>query len=84
MTASRRIALISVSYIVTTAVALTLYRWPNFEGHAHIPFSGFPEFLVWSPLAPALFVLDFPNSATAAAVFAILFGAALWLIFRRR
>ena len=54
----RRVALavfkLVLAYIGAGAILLMYIMRSNFVGHADIPFSGFPEFLVWSPIAPVL------------------------------
>lgn len=45
-------------YCIAGAVLVLYLRWPHYEGHPHVPLSGFPEFLLLSPLAPVLLVSD--------------------------
>jgi hypothetical protein len=60
-----------------------VYRWPHLKGHAHILLSDFPEFLVWTPIAPLLLLSNLPESVWALAAFAVLFAALSWLLGRR-
>ena len=43
---------ITLCYILAGATQILVKSYPNFQGHPHVPFSGFPEFLVFSPFAP--------------------------------
>ena len=76
------------SYLVAGAIVVTFIMRARFDGNAHIPFSGFPEFLVWSPLAPALIVNEMSEhpgqGAISLLVFCTVFFAIAWLFLRRK
>jgi hypothetical protein len=71
-----------ISYLVAGAAVILYDRWPHYEGHAHVPFSGFPEFLVWSPVAPYFVICDLftqpPKGLGGSVLFVVVFGAVLW------
>lgn len=75
-------------YLVAGATYLVYFRWPDLEGHAHVPFSDFPGFFLFSPLAPAFLAVDLSENSWRALPGALLFGAvlgvSLWLAFRKR
>lgn len=77
-----------VAYLVAGAVLVVYLRRANFGAHAHVPFSGFPEFLVWSPLAPAFIVSEFAEHRGDGLMCLMVFGAAFallsWLLLRTR
>ena len=76
------------SYLVAGAIVVTFIMRARFDGNAHIPFSSFPEFLVWSPLAPALIVNEMSEhpgqGAISLLVFCTVFFAIAWLLLRRK
>jgi hypothetical protein len=61
--------------MVSTASCLLYLQWPHFEGHAHVPFSSFPEFLVWSPIVPYFLAVEFERNPTEAILATIIFVA---------
>jgi hypothetical protein len=77
-----------LAYLCSGAILVTYIMWPNFEGHAHAPFSSFPAFLVWSPVAPALIVSEYTehqaDGITSLLVFSVSFGLVAWLLLRSR
>lgn len=73
-------------YLLAGAAYLLYFAWPNYEGHAHAPFSSFPDFLVWAPVVP-YFILDELLSMRAGAgvgllVFCAVFVGGLCLSLR--
>lgn len=46
------------SYLIAGGITLAYIAWPDFEGHAHAPFTSFPSFLVFSPLIPLFLIED--------------------------
>jgi hypothetical protein len=40
------------SYLIGALPCFVYIMWPNFGGHADVPFSAFPESLVLVPIAP--------------------------------
>jgi len=88
----RRISLFTgkllLAYVVAGAVLVMYVRRANLGGHADVPFSGFPEFLIWSPFAPALIVSEFSEHRLDGVFSMIVFGGAFslvgWLLLRRR
>lgn len=77
-----------LAYLVAGAVAVTYVMHARLDGNAHIPFSGFPDFLVWSPLAPALIVNEMSEhpgqGAISLLVFCIVLFTIAWLLLRRK
>lgn len=63
------------SYLAAGAAYLLYFAWPNYAGHAHVPFSAFPEFLVWAPVAPYLAFGELFEKRTGAVVGLLVFGA---------
>ena len=76
------------AYLVAGAIVVTFIMRARFEGNAHIPFSGFPEFLIWSPLAPALIVNEMSEhpgqGAVSLLVLCTVFFVVAWLLLRRK
>lgn len=81
------IAKLLLAYVGAGAALVMYVRRSNLGAHAHIPFSGFPGFLVWSPLAPALILSEYAehrtNGLICLLVFGAVFGVLAWLLFRR-
>lgn len=77
-----------LSYLLASAALAVIARWPNLEGHAHVPFSGFPEFLVWSPVVPLLVLGDLPQRPISGllglSVFLVVFVTSAYLLLRTR
>lgn len=77
-----------LAYLVAGAVAVTYLMRAQLGGNAHIPFSGFPEFLVWSPLAPALIVNEISEHSGQGAISLLVFCTAFifiaWLLLRQK
>jgi hypothetical protein len=75
-----------VSYLLAGAAVILFDRWPHYGGHAHVPFSGFPGFLVWSPVAPYFVICDLltqpPKGLGGSILFIVVFGALLWSTLR--
>lgn len=73
------------SYLVAGAAYLLYFAWPHYEGHAHVPFSAFPEFLVWAPIAPLFMCEALIEKRGGAVVGLLVFGtvlaSGLWLSF---
>lgn len=79
---------IAISYLLAGAAYLLYFKWPNYGGNPHVPFSGFPEFLLWSPVAPYLLFEELLEGSGASLVgflvFVVSLTAALVLFFRLR
>jgi hypothetical protein len=79
---------IALSYVLAGASYILYLKWPHYTGNSHIPFSGFPEFLLWSPIAPySLFkeLLTGSNrSFIGLLVFITAFVGMLCILFYRR
>lgn len=77
------------AYLIASAAYLCFIRWPDWEGHAHVPFSNFPGFLVWAPVAPYFMLTDWlatpgqslPGILVFAGTFAVV---CLALLMRRK
>lgn len=69
-----------LAYVVAGAISVMYVMRSNFGGHADIPFSGFPEFLVWSPLAPALIASEMSEHQVHGTISLLVFGAAFALV----
>lgn len=86
----RRVVLVLVklllAYMVAGASLVMYVMRSNFGGHADTPFSGFPEFLVWSPLAPALIASEMSEHQVHGIISLMVFGATFafvaWLLLR--
>jgi hypothetical protein len=74
-------------YLLAGVAYLLYFEWPDYEGHAHIPFSDSPAFLLWSPFAPAIVLGELMMKSWAALpgalVFVAVLAASLWLTFRK-
>ncbi len=74
-------------YCIAGAILVLYLRWPHYEGHPHVPLSGFPEFLLLSPLAPMLLV-SVPTIEgnekflSSVVLFILVFLSLLFLVFR--
>lgn len=79
---------IAVCYLLAGVAYLLYFGWPHYKGHAHVPFSAFPEFLVWSPVAPYILfqeLLEKPNNALPGLfVFGVVFAGTLWFFFWKK
>lgn len=71
-------------YLLAGAVQLLVARYPDYAGHAHLPFSSFPGFLIWTPAAPLLSLTQAPRNWGSVAVFALTFAALLALALGKR
>ena len=71
-----------LAYLVAGAIAMMFVMRARLDGNAHIPFSGFPEFLVWSPLAPALIVNEMSEHPGQGAISLFVFCTAFIFIAR--
>ncbi len=75
-------------YLLSGAAYLFFIKWPHLEGHSHVPFSGFPEFLVLAPIAPYFMMSDLieapRNSMPGVLVFMLAFTLAFWVLFKWR
>ncbi|WP_090445441.1 hypothetical protein [Duganella sp. CF458] len=82
------LAKIVASYLFAGAAYLLYFKWPHYDGHAHVPFSGFPEFLVFAPFSPFFLLEDFHDRSANALSGALVYGASLvcslWFFFKRR
>ena len=75
-------------YLAAGAAFVLFTSWPDYAGHPHVPFSGFPGMLAFSPMAPYLMLLEFEERGASGAiagvlVFVAMFAAVAWLSFRR-
>lgn len=74
-------------YLVASAAYLVYFRWRH-EGHADVPFSGFPGFFLLSPFAPAFLWVDFATRSwralPGALLYAVVLAVSLWLALRTR
>lgn len=74
---------IVASYLFAGVAYLLYFKWPHYEGHAHVPFSGFPEFLIFAPFAPFSLLDDLLNGSENATlgllIFGSMFGCSLWI-----
>lgn len=66
-----------ICYLAAGAAYLLYFAWPNYEGHAHVPFSAFPDFLVWAPVAPYLLFEELLEGRDGAVVGLLIFGTVL-------
>jgi hypothetical protein len=77
-----------IAYLLAGAILVMYLRWPNFEGHANVPFSGFPAVLIWSPIAPALIASEYSERRVDGVISFLVFGVSFcliaWLFLRRR
>lgn len=75
-------------YLLACVAYLLYLEWPDSAGHAHLPFSDFPGFLLWSPFAPAIFFGELTTNSwralPGAFVFVFVLAASLWFTFRKR
>lgn len=79
---------LTACYLVAGAAYLLYVSWPHYEGHPHIPFSDFPAFLVFSPVAPLMLfeevAIDPRRAWPGALVLGTVLVGGLWIIFRKR
>jgi hypothetical protein len=77
----------AVSYLLASATYLLYFKWPYYEGHPDAPFTAFPDFLVWSPIAPYFLFHEFLESPHKGLLGLLVFGfvlaGSLWFFFRR-
>jgi hypothetical protein len=77
-----------LSYLLAGAAFLLYYEWPYDQANSHVPFSSFPEFLVWSPMAPVILFDQIIKKPIASlfglVIFSIVFIVSMWLFFRRK
>ncbi|RNF84163.1 hypothetical protein [Montanilutibacter psychrotolerans] len=77
-----------LSYLLASAALAVFVKWPNLDGNAHVPFSGFPEFLVWSPMVPFLALGDLPQRPVSGlldlSVFLAVFVTSACLLLRTK
>jgi hypothetical protein len=75
---------LALCYVGAGAIyVLATFPW---EGHAHIPGTGFPGMLMWSPLAPVFLASDLSTGGRAlvnVAIFVMSLVVFVWLSFRR-
>lgn len=76
------------SYLSAGAIYLLYFKWPHYEGHPHVPFSEFPEFLIFAPFVP-FFLLDNllnrpGDSAAGLLIFGAAFGCSLWIFLKKK
>jgi hypothetical protein len=75
-------------YLLGGAAYIFYIQWPNLDGHAHVPFSGFPATMVMAPLAPYFIVSDLmettSHSTFGTLVYLVSFGVAFWFFFNWR
>lgn len=64
-----------VVYLLAGMVFLVFSRWPNLSGNGHVPFSGFPEFLIFAPIVPILVFDEAKSGAMGSLVAAVLYFA---------
>ena len=83
----RTVSAVFASYLAAGAALMLYERWPHYAGHPHVPFSGFPEFLAWSPVAPYLVFTELLERSGrgpgGAVVFLLVFGVLLGWTARR-
>lgn len=79
---------LAACYLIASISYLLYLKWPDYQGHADIPLSGFPAFLVFAPVAPLFWFDEFAADPRNALVGLIVFGgvlaAGLWLSLRKR
>jgi hypothetical protein len=68
-------------YCIAGAALLMYHSWSNWDGHAHVPFSGFPEFLIFSPIAPYFLGSGSENWLNEFLVFFVTLAVLLLLVF---
>ena len=73
-------------YLIASVGCMLYLQWPHYAGHAHVPFSSFPSFLVFAPFSPYFAVTRFRSSSAesigALAVFFAVFVATRFIIGR--
>jgi hypothetical protein len=78
----------SVCNLLAGAAFLLYEKWPYEQGNSHVPFSSFPEFLVWSPMAPVILfdrIIEKPIAGLFGfTIFSAVFIIGVWLLFRRK
>jgi hypothetical protein len=62
-TAARVLARALLCYLLGGAALTIALSWNDLSGHPHVPFSGFPAVLVWSPVAPVMLVAGVGDSS---------------------
>lgn len=58
-------------YVGAGAIQLLVGKFPNYSGHPDAPFTSFPSFLIWSPFAPVLAILDGAEELNSLLVFLV-------------
>jgi hypothetical protein len=75
-------------YLLAGMTCILYFGWPDYQGNPDIPFSGFPEMLIWSPMAPLILfdhlTENLPVGLIGLALFSFTFIAMLWLFFRKQ
>jgi len=74
------IAKLLLAYVIAGATLVMYVRRTNFGGHADVPFSGFPEFLIWSPLAPAIILSEYSEHRMEGVISLLVFGVAFAVV----
>ena len=72
------------AYLAAGAIAAMYLMRDRLDGNAHIPFCGFPEFLVWSPLAPALIVNEMSEHPGQGAISLLVFCTVFMSTIKRK
>jgi hypothetical protein len=62
-TTVKTIARALLCYLLAGAALTIALSWDDMSGHPHVPFSGFPSFLIWSPVAPVMLVASAGDSS---------------------
>jgi hypothetical protein len=76
-------------YVGAGAVQVMYEQWP-WQGHAHVPFSSFPGFLVMSPIAPIWELGELTSKGPTHFIesglwlFFLIFGLGLFFLFKKR
>ena len=82
------IAKLLLAYFVAGATLVMYVMLPNSNGYADVPLSGFPEFFIWSPFAPALIASEFSthpgNGLASLLIYCTTFSAVAWFLFAWR
>ena len=68
-------------YLIAGAALLVFNAYPDFEGHADVPFSDFPSMLIFSPVAPVILFVK-PKLFEILLYVLVLFGG-LYFLFKK-
>ena len=70
------------AYLIAGTTLLIFNAYPNFQGHADVPFSDFPSNLIFSPAAPVILFLK-PKLFEILLYVFVLFGG-LYVLFKKK